>query len=202
MNKIKKFGAFFLTFSLILSMCAMAANDATVDANGDPYKLGTSETICINGVNTTFYYYYTSDGSRAIDISYDNSLNIDTVINSSANPTYLNKYVVMGGGANTDWELMAGPDDLYVTWAIGTTTAVVAAAIAAGVGALVSNVIAAMGAAALATLAASFTGCTLTVTYYTCRMNWVLQNRFVWSLEVSTGETYGPYSTIQSADRP
>lgn len=96
------------------------------------------------------------------------------------------------------WEDL-GSDSHYISWAEGTTVAVVAAVIAVPLSTLgAKGVIAAMGVGALGVIAANSSGGTIYIHLYTHRTLTNTLNRTVWSFTAGTGDSYGPYEYIET----
>ena len=96
--------------------------------------------------------------------------------------------------ATDGWETLSN-ETHYVSWAKGTTVAVVAGVIAIYLGSLgVAGVIAAMGTGALSILAASAIGGTVYLKLQWFQAAFVApQYRYLWSFKASTGDKYGTY---------
>lgn len=174
----------------------------------DMYSMQMSETLNIDGVNYTYQYHY-KNGNRAVTITNDLNDNIDEIVyDASSSNIYLNDEIC-GSIANNDeqleedtpsarafyeWETCSSSTE-KISWAKGTTTAIVAGCIAIYLGTLgTAGVIAAMGPSALSILAASSVGGTL----YVKLQSFIApaagtQYRYLWSFKASTGDLYGTY---------
>ncbi|MBE5897340.1 MAG: hypothetical protein E7281_06210 [Lachnospiraceae bacterium] len=87
-----------------------------------------------------------------------------------------------------------GADQQYISWAKGTTVAVVAGAIAIGLGFMGPvGVISAMGIGSLSVLASNAVGGTIYTTVYKLNVNYPQQFKYQWSFKASTGDKYGPF---------
>lgn len=167
---------------------------------------GTTETVVIDGISYT-YNYYLENGDRVITIANNANNTVDKMVyDVDSSIIYLNGEIFAtienkpsisraGGGKTADgWEILSTSSH-YISWAQGTTAAIVATAIAAYLGVVTAgNVIAIMGISALGVLAAATSGGTL---YVELHMYYVLfvqpQYRTVWTFTANTGDSYGPY---------
>lgn len=201
---MKKLLTFLLSFVLILQPVTYAHAATSFEDDAHVFI----ENLTIDGVDYVFSHNYTST-KRTVTISNNTNDNIDIVTYSVGDDSiYLNNSVLAVVDtspapllrtysvlADDGWRLLTS-DVHNITWRQGTTTAVVAAALAAFLPNLgTAGIIAAMGAGALSVLAASAIGGTL---YLECYIFTVPMNlptyRYVWSFTASTGESYGPYS--------
>lgn len=168
------------------------------------YEEEQVEVVNISDVNYSYSYFY-ENGNRTILITNDANDTVDKVwFDEETSTIYLNGEVFaipIGDShqndislAATGWQTISSSSH-YISWAKGTTVAVVAAALAVYLGTLgTAGVIAAMGTAALGTLAANAIGGTLYVKlqeYYVPLST--PQYRYEWSFTASTGTSYGPY---------
>lgn len=165
------------------------------------------ETAIIDGVTYIFNLYYRDD-IRTVSITNNKTDNIDVirydigkaelVINGERFSTCSiesgeETSLVMPKDAEPGWEVKTSGTH-YVSWAQGTTVAVVAAALSVYLGTLgPAGVIAAMGTGALGALAASCSGGTIYMEYQVLIMVGVNQQRWMWTFTASTDDFYGPF---------
>ncbi len=208
MKKFNKIIATMLTvFVCASSLYIQPVFAATNIENEDSlYESGKYETVNIDGTNYTYHYYYEGN-SRVISITNDMDNSVDKIIyNENEHSMYVNNKVYKMGEishnvlqpyATNGWETTSN-ETHYVSWAKGTTVAVVAGIIAiclSGLGA--AGVIAAIGPGALSVLASSAVGGTVYL-----KLQWlysaftVPQYRYLWSFKASTGETYGTFVSL------
>lgn len=171
------------------------------------YEDRVTEVTEIDGVNYTFYYFLDKDGNRTISVANDRDSTIDTV-KLNKNKIYLNNELIGSIDISltsnsfipqdSTW-LYVGSSTDRVSWATGTAVATVAAIIAIPLASMGgAGVLAAMGTAAIGTLAASAIGGTIKVTTYRYNSIFMHQLRHDWSFTASTGDYYGVYSYITS----
>lgn len=155
------------------------------------------ETVNIDGITYAYYFYY-ENGNRAITITNDSTNNIDTIVYDEVSSTiYLNtgfhalvkSQPSMLSTVSIGWETLSKSSD-YISWAKGTSVAIIAGMIAIYVGTLgPAVVIAAMGTGALSVLAASSVGGTVYVEAQMFSVPLVApQYRYIWSFKASTGD--------------
>jgi hypothetical protein len=215
MRIFKKFLAVMITLTLSISCLPNSAvYAATVDRSQDKsvidyYAEEKTESFNIEGIYYTYHYYYNEDGSKSINITNEQSKNIDTVsFDKSSSIIYLNEeklatvetvysYTKSIQAASDSWVPM-GSSSNRITWAMGTTTAAVAAAIAIPLATYcgVAGVLSAMGLSALGVLAASAIGGTVKQSLYKFNSNLITQFRDDWSFTASTGDFYGTYTSL------
>lgn len=201
MRSIKKIVALMLTFVCVSNMWLTPTYAYDVNAS---IGLADSEsdTVILDGV-TYRYDFYSDAGNKITRVVNLLTDEVDIVMYDPETETvYINgalavkripeQYAVSSYGNTADgWQIL-GKDSYYVSWAVGTSAATVAAAIAAFLANLgPAGVIAAIGVAALGSLASSCSGGTL---YRELHMypN-PIQYRYKWSFRAPTGTTYGPY---------
>lgn len=180
-------------------------------SNFDICAAEITETLTIEDVTYEYAYSYDKMGNRTIAIKDTVSGNVDIVkYDESSSKIYLNDTVIgsvtsvndSGDNAtimatNDDWILITGPDSTRISWAAGIGTAAIAGAIAVAVGSIGgAAVIAAMGAGALSVIASGTPGGTVTTTVYKLNSNLIIQYKYVWSFRASTGDFYGPFTTL------
>lgn len=206
MKKFRKIIATFLALICAFNICIIPTFAA--DSTTDTFPLGsTSEIVEIEGTNYK-YDFYMENGMRTVTITDLSTNTIDKVTYDPATSNiYLNgtifaekidnNIVPYSLGTTADgWEIL-GKDSYRITWAQGTTVAVVAGAIAVYLATLgPAGVIAAMGTGALGALAACCSGGTLYMELHMFTAPFVApQYRYVWTFTASTGDKYGPYYT-------
>lgn len=206
MKKSKKYFAFFLVVAVSLNIMCTRYVDAAIHTN-ELYTLYEQETrkiINIDGVNYTYNYCY-ENGNRTIIITNDENDTINKLYyDESTSVIYLddNLFAIPVNDiqqrnmslSTYGWQTISSSSH-RITWAQGTTVAIVAGAIAVYLGTLgAAGVIAAMGSAALGVLAASSVGGTLYVSLQEYYVPLTMpQYRYKWSFTASTGDSYGPY---------
>lgn len=90
-----------------------------------------------------------------------------------------------------------GSSSHRITFAEGTAVAVIAGMIAAAVGQIGgAAVIAAMGLSALSVISANSIGGTVSTKVYKFNSSLITQFRYDWSFRASSGDKYGPYTTL------
>lgn len=162
-----------------------------------------NESVTIDGITYTYHYYFTSDGNRAIDVTYSNSARIDTVIyNASTSKLMLNGNVVglpNSGAQNkvmratTGWETL-DTDVVSISWDPGIGVGLLAAMIAGAIGVVTSSAVVGALGSGLAYLATQEFSATI---YLDSQWMYIPpsapQYRMVWTLVDSSGNSYGPY---------
>lgn len=206
MKKSQKILATILTIIFCLNICIIPTYAA--DSPSSTFSLNnTSEIVEIEGTNYK-YDFYMEAGMRTVSITNMSTNAVDIVAYNPATSTmYLNGSVFAEkiensitprslGTTADGWEILS-KDSHRITWAQGTTVAVVAGALAIYLATLgPAGVIAAMGTGTLGVLAASSSGGTLYVELDMYTAPFVTpQYRYVWSFTASTGDKYGPYYT-------
>lgn len=202
MKRWNRFVIFIFVLVLLVNPAIRVQAYATSESEYDRYANCVTESIDIDGVVYNFYYCY-QNGNRTIIITNNSNDCVDIVsYNEEASLVLLNDEACISivdsstvQPMYTDgWELVSSSSK-RVEWAAGTNSAVVAAALAVYLPTLGAvGVIAAMGSAALGTLAASAIGGTL----YT-ELQWCHtflsdpQYRYYWTFTASTGDRYGPF---------
>lgn len=174
----------------------------------DIYEQELVENISIEGINYIFYYHYNEKGERSISITdmsnskteiltYDNIMSniyLDGEKIGSSNLAEDDWETVSPSAVDTSWKLIGSPVHERVSWAKGTTTAIVAGSIAIFLGISGTHVISAMGMGALSVLAAQAVGGTVHFSrYYRFLAFGEVQYRTDWSFAASTGDRYGTY---------
>lgn len=205
MKQVKNFLSIILIAVFAINFCWIPPVSAAQVDTYDLYANQTVETAILDGVAYEFHLYY-QDGCRTIAVSNNRDDSIDIVqynpetelltingqIHSSTMKQIRNESSI-SPAADPGWEVKTS-GTYYISWAQGTTAAVVAAAIATYLGTLgTAGVIAAMGTAALGALAASCSGGTLYMEYQVLAMTGVNQQRWMWTFTASTGDFYGPF---------
>jgi hypothetical protein len=167
---------------------------------------GTSEIVEIEGTNYK-YDYYLEDEMRKVDITNMRTNTIDRIAyDSSTSTMYLNGSIfstkteplitLSSLGTTADgWEILSA-DSHYISWAEGTSVAVVAGMIAAGLGFGIGGaaVIGAIGAAGISALAGASIGGTVYMELHMFTVPLVQpQYRYMWTFTSSTGDKYGPF---------
>lgn len=193
---------------MVLIQPAYAAENVVmhgqIATEDDPYANGTVECVEMDGISYTFTMYY-EDGNQTIAISNDQNNSIDIVqhdrksscvtINgqqfvSEIATTYNPGIMPL---ADPGWEVLSSGSK-RISWAEGTTAAIVAAVIAAALPKTTTAlVIAAIGLDALAVLAAASSGGTVYFEFQRLQMFAVDQQRWMWEFTASTGDHYGPF---------
>ena len=217
-RKFKKFMAAVLTLTIFMtaSVPAFAGNNVQQEVSGyDVYESELIECVNVSGIDYTYQYYYDDEGNRTINVidgqtneltvvKYDEATSqvyADGNVIATVEPVHLIKVEeasMLSAQSDDSWVHLAGPDSYRITWAKGTAGGMVAAAIAAGVGSVLTSsyIVGIMGAAALAYLGQSCTGGTITMTVYKWNSNIIHQYKYVWSFLASTGDNYGPFEYI------
>lgn len=205
MKKLKKIIATMLTVAICASSLYIQPVFAATSAEFEYslYENGVYETVNIEGTDYTYHYYYEGN-HRAISITNDKDKSVDKIVYDENalvmhvnNQTYKVEKTKDNGlqpYATDGWETLSN-ETHYVSWAKGTTVAVVAGVIAIYLGSLgVAGVIAAMGTGALSILAASAIGGTVYLKLQWFQAAFVApQYRYLWSFKASTGDKYGTY---------
>ncbi len=216
---MKKVLAIVLAFSL--SWCTIIEVAAKEDvSNGeagiDIYEENYSETIELEGTNYTYQYYYDDDGNRAVNVINESNGNIDIVkFDDDLQYIILNGKVCgkvcetvsqedkeiplqrRDGKEASDAWIFFSQGSQKITFAQGVSVAVLAVIIATAIGNLGgAAVIAAMGYNALAVVAASSIGGTVSTTVYKFNSNLITQWRYDWSFRASNGDYYGVYTSL------
>lgn len=212
MNKIEKtFAALLIVTVLVLSMSTQAAfaGDTLLGnlaglSSADIYGQGKTEIVNIDGADYTYHYSYDDEGNRTVTVE-DNAGNIDVLTyDQMTSSIFMNNEVIGTTSTSNDSQLVCstdyeyvGSDSFRVSWAAGTSVAVVAGAIAiavAGLGA--GGVIAAMGSGSLSILASNSIGGMVYVDYYTAQVGMQIFDKFVWTFTASSGDSYGPFTFV------
>lgn len=173
--------------------------------SADIYAENLKESIEIDGILYTYTYSYDDNESRTITITNDQDEMVDTIkYEESSSIIYLNGSSIgkvdfsnesVIPMASDNW-IYIGSGSTNISWAMGTTTAVVAGAIAVALpGAGTLGIIAAMGTGTLGILAASAIGGTVSMSSYRANTTAVISYKYIWSFKASTGDKYGPYTT-------
>lgn len=178
----------FLSMSNILIQPVFATSYQNTKC--DLYAQKASETVTIEGIDYTYHYFYEGE-NRVITITNNRDNSTDKIVyNTKSNITYINN----DAQPIASWQTLSKESN-YVSWAKGTTVAVVAGAIAVALSGLgAAGVIAAMGTTALGVLAAAAIGGTVNL-----ELQWyyappaATQYRYLWSFKASTGDRYGTY---------
>lgn len=205
---MKKFSSIFLSLVMIFTFATPTFAAPITTENYNLYTNEESETVMIDGTSYTYYFYYIN-GNRAVDIINNDSGHTDKLVyNSTTSEMYLNdnqfstinnitsnNITSLRSRAFTNGWKSLGKSSHYISWLKGTTTAIVAGAIAIYLGTLgPAGVIAAIGIGSLGILAASSSGGTITVEGQWLHLPFTApQYRFIWSFRASTGDKYGPY---------
>lgn len=188
-------------FALLLVVALFATSVPSVYASGSEYGVRV-ESADIDGEIYRFETSYDANGNTHINI-LDEAGDTQVLVYSVHDGVFYLDGDVIGtitrvsvtddGGVSTyaasDW-VYQGSYSEYVTWVKGTTTAVVAAALAAALGAAfsVNIVIATIGASVLGVLASSAVGGTVYRYVYLCQTGPTIQTRVNWCFYSSTGE--------------
>lgn len=204
MKKFQKVLAMMLAFICAFNLCFIPTFAAEPTAN-DFALANTSEIVEIDGINYK-YDFYQEAKTRVVMITNMNTQNVDRLTyNPSSSTMYLNgevlaeitnnNAIIPSIGTRADvWQTLSS-ESHRITWAEGTTAAVVAGAIAIFLATLgPAGVIAAIGAGSLSILAASCTGGTLYIEIQMFSAPFVApQYRYLWSFTADTGDYYGPF---------
>lgn len=191
--------------ALICSINIAGFQTYAADFESEYTLANTSETVEIDGI-TYRYDFYADRGMRVVTITNLCDSTSDTVAyDPTTSVIYLNNSVYAekledsiatnSVGTTADgWEILS-KETYRITWAQGTTVAVVAGAISVYLSSLgPAGVIAAMGTGALGVLAGSASGGTLYLELHMYSAPFVTpQYRYQWSFTASTGDKYGPY---------
>lgn len=188
-----------------------AQNIEFTNAETDIFNQGLVESIDIEGVTYTYEYYYDINGLKSISITnmarsqtqiltFDektSNIYLDGQKISEVNPSYDNVNSSTRA-VDTSWKLTAGPVHRYISWAKGTTTAIVLGLISGALGLAGSYVSSALGGA-LSILAGQCSGGTLHYSkYYRNLALGQVQYRTDWSFVASTGDRYGTYTYLST----
>lgn len=199
-----------LTMVVTLVPTKVFASEKDINNEIDMYAQNVTENVNIEGVNYTYEYYYDSEGERSVLIT-DTTNSVSNVLtyNEESSTFYLDDEKI--GEVETvfekdskldessplsrlSWQLQ-GTYHNKISWIRGTRTAIVAGAVATYLGTLgAAGVIAAMGAAALGTLAAQTIGGTLHRTLYRAKTGTRQHYKYNWSFVASTGQRFGTYT--------
>lgn len=199
-----------MIISLFTSASAsdLTLSDPASDMNHtrDIYEENLSEILSINNADYLYSYSY-QNGNRTTSITNLETGVTDVLIFDSATlTTYLNGEVIAtiskvcsSVSGNGDVSICAAyqviaTETHRITWAEGTTAAVVAGMIAAYIGIKSSNVLLVIGSTALAAVVGSCTGATLytELLLYTAPLA-TPQNVVKWTFTADTGDKYGPF---------
>lgn len=188
-------------------------NIESTNTEKDSYAQGLIENIDIEGVNYTFEHYYNENGERSISIT-DMARSKSQILtyDEKTSNIYLDgekigdiKTVKDDGQAlknskvDTSWKLINGPVHKYISWKKGTTTAIVAGAMATVLGFATNAVITAIGLSSLSILASNCIGGTLHYSkYYRNLAFGQTQYRTDWSFVASSGDRYGTYTYLST----
>lgn len=179
----------------------------------DIYAQKFVENIDIEGVNYTYKYYYNENGERSISITDMTSSKTEILTYDQKTSNIYLDDEKMGNvktsddkdqdakafGVDTSWKLIGGPSHEYVSWAKGTSAAIVAGAIAIVLGFKTDLIITAVGFGSLSILAASCNGATVHFSlYYRDLALGQYQNKTDWSFVASTGDRYGTYTYLST----
>lgn len=208
MKKFKRILATILAviFCFNISVIPTYAADVNDSTISDFPLAGTSEIVEIEGTNYK-YDYYLEDGMRKVDITNMSTNTMDRIVyNPSTYTMYLNGSIfstkteplITPYSLRTTadgWEIVS-TDSHYISWAEGTSVAVIAGMIAAALGFGVGGaaIIGAIGFEALSVLAAASTGGTVYVELHMFTAPFAQpQYRYMWTFTASTGDKYGPF---------
>ncbi len=199
MRYINKVIAVILSIVCLINLCMIPVY---ADSNSSVEDVLESETVIIDNVSYRFDFYSVAENEITRVTNLDTGEADIVLYNISEDAVYINGKLSISrlqaqdsinsyGSTADGWQIL-GKDSYYVSWAVGTSTAVVATAIAAYLSTLgPAGVIAAMGTAALGSLASSCSGGTL---YRELHMySNPIQYRYKWSFRAPTGTTYGAY---------
>lgn len=208
MKKFKKFLATILAVIFCFNISIFPTYAADVNDSTMSYfpLAGTSEIVEIEGINYKYEYYF-EDEMRKVDITNMSTNTIDRIAyDSSTSTMYLNGSIFSTkteplitpsslGTTADGWEILS-KDSHYISWAEGTSVAVVAGMIAAALGFGIGGaaVIGAIGSAGISVLAAASTGGTVYLELHMFTAPFVQpQYRYMWTFTASTGDKYGPF---------
>lgn len=186
-------------------------NIELTNTENDIFSQGLVENIDIEGVTYTYKYYYDENGNRNISINdiarsksqtltfdekksniYLDGKKISDVKTSYEDVNSSNRAV------DTRWKLINRPVHKYISWAKGTSTAIVIGVIAGALGIAGYYVSSALGSA-LSILSGQCSGGTLHYSkYYRNLALGQSQYRTDWSFVASTGDRYGTYTYLST----
>lgn len=210
MKKFKRILATILAviFCFNISVIPTYAADVNDSTMSDFPLAGTSEIVEIEGTNYK-YDYYLENEIRKVDITNMSTNTIDRIAyDPSTSTMYLNGSIFSTktepliapsslGTTADGWEILS-TDSHYISWAEGTSVAVVAGMIAAALGFGIGGaaVIGAIGSAGISVLAAASTGGTVYLELHMFTAPFTQpQYRYMWTFTANTGDKYGPFYT-------
>jgi len=196
------------TIMVTMGLGTLAYGNQSDTTVGDLYTQEITEVACIDGVEFSYHLHYNEEGYKTIDITSDNASQTDTLVYNTHDSTiYLNgdKLGYVKTRISTDGKASNSRAGYvyqysfsnYVSWAAGTSVAVVAAAIAVPLAFMgPAGVIAAMGSAALSALSSSAIGGTVSGDLYQfLPASSPLYYQNIWRFKASTGATYGSFTS-------
>src|SRR5699024_3607429 len=201
--------AIILSLVLLMQPLAVSASTAGEKVITDIYQEEFSETVEIEGVDYTYYYFYDDENNRNIKIVNQDTQSVDMVeCNIDTGSIYLNGELCGTGSSSQiqedvqtradSWIYMTTMTD-QISWSNGAGVAVIAGIIAAAIGEVTGvHVISIMGNA-LSTIAGSAIGGTIRNSIYKFNSTLIHQFRYNWSFTDSNGDYYGPYTSFSPA---
>lgn len=203
---MKKITSFVMSVIMLITCLSSVTISYASDNDCD---FNDNETIIIDGITYKFEYSYL-DGekiTRIVNLT-DNTEDI-LYYNKEKKTIFLNdapvafvqdipseQAVVPFANKNNRWVYYVTTNK-RISWAMGTSVAVVAGVIAAVIpGASAKTIFARIGVGTLGILAGSSNGGIVEIREYRrVLMNEKVEFRFDWSFYAQTGDVYGPFST-------
>ncbi len=202
---MKKILFMFLAIAIAIAPCSYATN-STDDSTA------TNSTVATFN-HTEYQYDYSKRGTgtmvKVTNLSsgttdevfvtestvYLNDKKIGTISEEDSSEIAISNSTALAKKGSV-WK-KCGSKTKRITWAKGTKTAIIAAVIGAALGGAATGrmIFAAMGAAALSTLAAQRTGGKISYTLYKSKVGKYMRYKWVWKFKASTGDSYGPYKS-------
>ena len=208
MKHAKKMIAFILVITITLIQ-GISANASNINLNDDSanllYKNHHSEEILIDGKTYIYNLYLTDEGNRGMDILDESGQIIAQLEYDEDNYTTLvDGHVWSVGTPDKNVNVLADANWIYfssvdhtITWPEAAAVAVIAGAIAIGIGFIGPQaVIGAIGFGALSVIAGMSPGGRVDATIYKFNSSLINQYKVIWMFCDPLGVWYGPYTNM------
>ena len=153
-------------------------------------------TICSSpsSSNSLITVLNTSTGKADIVIIKDDTVYLNGRVIGAIKDDGIVSEDTVSKAARSSW-VKIGKNHRRITWAEGTSAAVVAAIFAGAIGTPVAGVI---SFGVISVIAAQATGGTIYYTIYRRKVGKLINYKWVWSFRASTGDRYGPYTSYST----
>lgn len=206
MKKTKIVLPFIMSISLIVTSIPtnIFANDV-ISSQNNIYSKNLVEILEIDGINYKYEMYYNENGEETTAITNMNSLETKILTTNSegvfVDGQKIGEINISQSDENdavtfTDWILLGKVGHIYISWAAGTSAAVIVGLIANKLK-IPNNFVKECLQIALPTLVGACTGGTLHFSNYYRNLPFgQTQYRTDWSFVASTGDRYGTFTYL------